>query len=189
MTRRTRPQAERLEAIAFSIDRASGGINTTLLIVVLAAALSGAGVGYWLRGDLRAAAGGAGVTGFVAVVFVVAASWDLARCAITRQPEPTDDDDRFTQTGPRTLRRLPDGWTRAQYTEYMTAVLDDDDDTGFNQRDAAAFGHDRAKFNALVKWMADRGWYRYSNGVDNRNGGEFVAAPAIILTPPGDIDD
>ena len=159
------------------MNRVSASTRDLLLFVAL---LMGAGVGailYALTERLTMAAGGAGIGVVIGVLYAVTLGWDLARRAITKQPQPEGDE--WMRTAPRTLARLPDGWSRADYVYYMTAVLEGDRRP--SQQHAATFGHDRDKLNALVEWLHGRGWYEYTNGVDNRNGGEFVADDETIL--------
>lgn len=151
-------------------------------VLVLMAGIGGA-LSQATRGDLYPSLRAAGQAMLVALVgfSVIGAVIAIAHMLTRHRPVEQGDGDDFVQTAPRTLTRLPDGWTRAEYVHYMRAVLDDDSDVGLNQRDASDYGHSRDKLNALVEWLVQRGWWEYTNGVDNRHGGRWIVDSDVIL--------
>lgn len=188
--RRTRDQWAQLDAISHAVNRVSGSARDLVLLAVIVGAFGFGAVGYAVKGALYGI-GAAGMGAIFGLLLVLVAAWDLARCSITRKPpvEQGDGDD-WRQTGPRTLTHLPivyddqgnevDRWTQLEFDEYLAAVFDGDA-VGLNQLDAATFGHSRDKLNALVAWLAARGWYSFSNGVDNRHGGEWLVDRDIVI--------
>ncbi len=161
MTRHTRPQAERLEAIALTVNRTGNAVNVTFGLYVAAYALAGAGVGYLIRDSWRAVAGGAGIGAFVGLLLFTAAAWGIAHDALARQGGADEDEWDFARTAPGRLSRLPDGVTALALWSYLIDIASGS--VTLSQRGAAAHGFSQATANAIKDWVIGLGWYTVTN--------------------------
>lgn len=206
MTRHTRDQIERLEAISFGINRVARGLNWTLLIVVAGAALAGGSIGYWLQGTWRAAFGGGGWAALLAIIGLVVFTWDIVRRAIDQTQRPVDEGDvvigDLVRTGEREwrapteppfrdVRRLGLCWRWLRDIHYGDATFSQD---GTNtKRGGCSYGLTRQEVSHIKEWaITTARWYFWINETNGSGdwtvrGREAIATLANAGT--GDVQD
>lgn len=193
MTRHTRPQVERMEAVSLGVQRVFNAFNWTLLIFIGSMALAGGGIGYWIEGTERSTIGGAGWGAFVGAIFALAITWDLARRALAREgahePARAVDIGRPVQTGERQWRipvappfddarrlRICRQWLRDVH--FGDATFSQDGTS--TQRGGCSYGLTRQEVSRLKEWAIEVATWYYWINESNGSGGWTARGRAAI---------
>ena len=190
MTRRTRPEVERLNAISHAVNRVSGSARDILLFVAVGMALGVAAIVYALTaGDVTMTLGGAGIGAVLGIVYVLTLSWDLAKAALVMSRRVEADGGTVGRIAPNAWITAADGWTWDSQRDYLIDVRDGR--ARFSQRGAAEYGYEAEAFNALLSRMVLLGLYETNNAdrLDNRNGGTWTEEGRDMLRYLDNSDD